>query len=126
MTDTINYTADLIITDGPSIECSGSFEAEAYEKIEALIPHGTVETTVKVQPSLLTKLQAIMIIADLYTNLTFEVDAYAVTYTLDGPLLLIGKGNIGALGATCNDLLFTNSDAVVDRNVTIMVARSAV
>jgi hypothetical protein len=85
-----------------------------------------VPTTVNIQPSLLTELQAIMIMAQRYEDLTFTVDEEAITKTLDGPLLLIGPGNIGMLGATVNNLIFTNADSTDDNMVTIQVACTAI
>lgn len=127
MTDVVSYSAVLSTISGTSlVSFSGEFDADAYDKIEAVIPHSSVETTVNVQPGGLTELQAMLIMSDNYGNLTFEVDAYEVTYTLNGPMLLVGSGNIGMLGATCNDLLFTNAHGSIDRNVTILVARTAI
>jgi len=116
----------LSIEDGPTIAVDDHFETEGYEKIEADIPEGSAPTTVNVQPSLLTELQAIIITAERYEDLTFTVDEEAVTKTLDGPLMLIGPGNIGNLGATVNDLIFTNADTEDSNMVTILVARTAI
>lgn len=126
MTDTTTYELGLSIAGGPSISADNHFEAEGYEKIEASIPGGSVATTVNVQPSLLTQLKAIMIIAESYEDLTFTVDEEAVTKTLDGPLVLIGPGNIAMLGATVNSLIFTNAHATIANMVTILVVRTAI
>ena len=126
MTDTLNWVMSMAFVGGPTISASDHVEAEAYEKIEAIIPEGSVPTTVNVQPSLLTELQAIIIIAERYEDLTFEVDSEGITKTLDGPLMLIGPGNIGNLGATVNDLIFANADADDSNMVTILVARTAI
>jgi hypothetical protein len=126
MTDRLNYSMGLSLEGGPTISADDHMDVEAFEKIEVAIPKSSVPTTVNVQPSLLTELKALIIISDVYTDLTFTVDAYQPVYTLDGPLMLVGKGNIGMLGATVNDLIFTNANGSTARNVTILVARDAV
>ena len=126
MTDQVTYRMELSVEDGPSIVLNDHFDAEGYDKIEAVIPKDSAVTTVNVQPSLLTQLQAIMIIAERYEDLTYTVDEGITPFTLDGPLLLVGPGNIGMLGITVNDLVFTNADALVDNMVTILVARTAI
>jgi hypothetical protein len=126
ITDVVTHAASLIVTGGPTVSATDHFDAEGFEKIEALIPMGSVATTVNIQPSALAQLQAIIMIAERYEDLTFEVDAEAVTKTLDGPLMLIGSGNIGMLGATVNDLIFTNANVTEDNMVTILVARTAI
>jgi hypothetical protein len=117
---------ELSVADGPSLLPNDHFDAEAYGKIEADIPEGSVATTVNVQPSLLTELQAILITAERYEDLTFTVDEGVVPITLSGPLLLIGPGNIGLLGASVLDLVFTNADTEEPNMVTILVARTAI
>jgi hypothetical protein len=91
----------LAVEGGPTIDADNHFDAEAYEKIEADIPKNSVATTVNVQPSALTELQAIIIKAERYADLTYTVDEGVTEKTLDGPLMLIGPENIGDhMGAT--------------------------
>jgi hypothetical protein len=111
---------------GPTVSTDNHFEAEAYEKIEADIPKDSVATTVEVQPGALTQLQAIIITAERYEKLTFTVDEEVTVHTLDGPLMLVGAGNIAMLGATLGNLVFTNTDTEDANMVTILVARTAI
>lgn len=126
MTDRLTYSMSVAAEGGPTISADDHIDVAAYDKIEAEIPKSSVVTTVDVQPSLLTELKALIIIADVYEDLTFTVDDVVKEFTLDGPLLLIGAGNIGMLGATVNALKFTNANATTARNVTILVARDAI
>lgn len=129
MTDVVTYRMELSVADGPSVAPDDHFDAESYTKIEATIPKNSVATTVNVQPSLLTELQAILITAESYEDLTFTVDEGIVPITLDGPLMLIGPGLIALLAGiagTLNDLVFTNANATVDNMVTILLARTAI
>lgn len=126
MTDVVNYSMSLAVAGGPALEASDHIDTEAFEKIEAEIPEGSVPTTLNVQPSLLTELKALIITADSYEDLTFKVDEVVTVRTLDGPLMLVGAGNIGLLGATVNDLIFTNANVTTAKNVTILVVRDAI
>jgi hypothetical protein len=58
MTDVVTYRMGLSVADGPSVAPDNHFDAESYTKIEATIPKNSVATTVNVQPSPLTELQA--------------------------------------------------------------------
>lgn len=126
MADMVTYRMELSVEDGPSLTPNDHFDSQGYDKIEVEIPKSSVPTTVNVQPSLLTELQAIMITADVYEDLTYTVDEGVTPMTLDGPLMLVGPGNIALLGATVNDITFTNANATTARNVTILVARTAI
>lgn len=127
MTDRVTYRMELSTEDGPRIETDNHFDAESYTKIEAVIPKNSVATRVNVQPSALTQIQAIKIVAQSYEDLTYTVDDVVTEKTLDGPLMLIGPENIGDhFGATCNDLIFTNADTTTDNMITILVARTAI
>lgn len=127
MSDIVTYRMELSAEGGPSMNPDGHFDAEGYEKIEAIIPKNSVATRVNVQPSDITQLHAIIVLAQSYEDLTYTVDEGLTEKTLDGPLMLIGPGNIADhFGATANDLIFTNADATTDNMVTILVARTAI
>lgn len=129
MTDVVTYRMELSIEDGPSVAPDDHFDAQSYTKIEANIPKNSVATTINVQPSPLTELQAILITAERYEDLTFVVDEGIVPVTLDGPLMLIGTGLIALLAGTpgtLNDLVFENASATADNMVTILLARTAI
>ena len=126
MTDVLTWGMSMAVAGGPALTASDHSDVEGYDKIEAEIPENSVATTLNVQPSLLTELKALIILADIYEDLTYTVDEGIVPMTLDGPLMLIGAGNIALLGATVNDIIFTNANATTARNITILVARDAI
>jgi len=122
---------DISIADGQTLDASDHFNAEGSDHIIVTIPPNSVETTVDVQPSLLEQIQAIFIRVNSpavggYASLTFKVDEIVTVRTLDGPLMLIGPGNIGLLGATINQLKFTNAHATIAKEVEIFIARTAI
>lgn len=125
ITDTVNYELGLNATGGPSLEAANHFEAEAYDKITITAVKNSVLATVNVQGGLNTKLKGLMIKSSAYDLLTFTVDADPTIFTLDGPLCLIGPGNLGMLGATINVLKFTNANVTVDKTIIIICARTA-
>lgn len=127
MADQINYAVSMAAEGGPTVEADDHFDAESFTKIEATIPKNSVATTVDLQPSEVAMLQAIIITATSYADLTYTVDEGVTVKTLDGPLMLVGAGNIeDHFGATCEKLVFTNANVTVDNPITILLARTAV
>jgi hypothetical protein len=100
-------------------------DIEAYDKIEVTVTKNSAPVTVEVQPGGAGDVEFIIITADVYANLSFEVDESGTDVTLDGPLMLTSPGLVALLGATCNEIVFTNTHVTIDRNVTILVGRTA-
>jgi hypothetical protein len=117
----------LSILGGPSLLGSAVFEAEADDYVdEVTVLKNSVVKTINLQPSLLAKLKALMITASNYSgDLSFTVDEGVTEYVLKAPLLLIGPEQIGLLGATLNELKFTNANATTDATVSVLVSRTA-
>ncbi len=132
MTDAIEYSARMAVVDGPTVETpalSSTFEAEAWEKIEFTIEKDSGPTSVILQPSPLEQVKGLIILSDVYADLTFTVDVEVTEHVLDGPLMLIGPGNVSLLGGvaqTLNILKFTNASLLLDANLTVLVARTAI
>lgn len=127
MTDTVTYELSLSAEGGQTVEAASHFESEAIDHVHALIPKNSVPTTVDIQPGDIELLQGIIIIADVYTDLTFTVDGGIVVFTLDGPIMAIGAGMIASIfGVTLNELVFTNANVTLDRNITVLVTRTAI
>jgi hypothetical protein len=116
----------FVVADGPNLSADGHFDTAAYEKIEEVIAKSSVPKEIEVQPSLLAQVSSLVIFSDRYVDLTFKVDEDNTVRTLDGPLMMVGKGLIAMLGATLNKLTFTNANALADANITILVARDPV
>jgi hypothetical protein len=94
--------------------------------IEVTIPHGSVETTVDVQPVTNSLVRGLIIVSDNYVALTYNVDSVVTVRTLDKPLICIGAGSLAFLGATFNKLKFTNAGITANANVRILVLRDAI
>jgi len=66
------------------------------------------------------------------SNLQQDNAAIATTVDLDetpilmsAPMVFIGAGSLGLLGATVNDLIFTNTNTETDAKVTILAVRDS-
>jgi len=122
MSEKISWSFKAQVTGGPSIPASDTLEVDAYDKIEAVIPAGG-SATVKVQPGD-TGVQLLLITADDYDNLTYEVDSSGTSIKLDSAHILIGEGAVGLLGPTQKDFEFSNA-GTADVTVDILVGRDA-
>ena len=121
MPKTITYNFTANVSGGPSITASNTIDVEAYDHIEVTVPPST-PTTVNVQPGSGGLL--LIITASTYSSVTYTVDSSSTVVTLDGPHILVGAGAIALLGATQNDLVFTNGGSE-DITVSILVGRDA-
>jgi hypothetical protein len=127
MADLVSYSMGLNITGGPTLVGSAVFEAEAEDYVdEVTILKNSVVKTINLQPSLLTELKALMITSSNYSGeVSFTVDEVATEFVLKAPMILIGPDQIELLGATLNELKFTNANATTNATVSILVARTA-
>jgi hypothetical protein len=121
MPEKINWSLNVQAVGGPKISASDVIEVDAYGKIEASIP-AEGSATVDVQPA--AGARFLLITADSYENLTYEVDAGGTTVTLDGTHVLIGSGAVALLGSTQNQFVFSNGGGE-DVTVHILVGRDA-
>lgn len=110
--------------DGLQVTVADNIDVEAVDKIEATVPKGSVATAVNLHP-LLVGVQFIAITATSYEDLTFVVGE-GTPVTLDRALVLMGEGLVALLGASTSVITFTNADALLDNEVSIMVGRDAI
>jgi len=124
ITDVVTYELSLSSSEGPELSAADHFDSEAVEKIEVVAPKNSVPINVNVA---LMGITSLFITASDYSgDLSFSVNELGAPITLNGPLMLIGEGALALLAIGITDLVFTNADATVDANVTIMVTRDAV
>lgn len=131
MATTLKATLRVDIDGASSLSATHTIGAEAYDRIDVTVPTGSPNTaTVEVQPGSAGQVQLLLITASAYPDdgsgthqLTYEVDSSGSSIDLDAPLLVVGTGAVGQLGAV-NEIVFTNaSDDPVD--VSILVGRTA-
>lgn len=131
MPTTLQAILRVEVTGAGTESATHTLDAEAYDKIHVTVPTGSPGTaTVEVQPGGAGQAQLLLITANSYpldgtgaAELTYEVDGSGTAVALDAPLLLVGSGALGLLGAV-NTIVFSNaSDA--DISVTLLVGRDA-
>jgi hypothetical protein len=120
MSQTISWSFQAQVSNGPSASASGKMTVDAYDALTATVPAGG-NVTVAVQPG--DGCQLLVITAGEYAGISYTVDGGSAI-TLDGAHALIGSGAATLLGATQNSFAFTNAGAA-DVNVSILVGRNA-
>jgi hypothetical protein len=128
MPTTLKAILRVEIAGASTSSATHTIEAEAYDKIEVLVPNGD-SATVQVQPGGAGQVQLLLVTASAYPDdgagtvqLTYAVDGGSAI-DFDAPLLLVGAGAVGLLGDV-NEIVFTN-DSTADIDVSILVGRDA-
>jgi hypothetical protein len=126
MAETINWSVTFDAVLGPSIAASGTQTLSAYDKISIPLDAAAADIDVDVQPSATAgDVQLLVITSSSYeAEVTFSADAGTTEFTLDGPVVLIGAGGVGLLGAPPQTLRFANPDTE-PVGIDILVGRQA-
>lgn len=127
----INWTTNVQVREGPRLTIAQTLKVDAYDKIDIVVPGGTVATpgtaSVSVQPGTAAQVKFLIISASRYSDqLTYSVSGGASDIALDAPQTLAGAGIIGLLNADPQQLDFANplgEDQPV--SVMILVGRNA-
>ncbi len=120
---TINCTLKADVVGGNSTAATHQITPEAYDVLAVDVTAGGTET-VEVQPGAAGQVQLLLITSDYYgTDQTYEVDGSGTSIALDAPLLLVGTGAAGLLGAI-NEIAFT-APAGQDVAIQVVVGRNA-
>lgn len=120
----VSYSVGAEVEDGPTILSATVLEeATAYGYIEAEVPKEDGRV-VEVHSGDAGDVLLFFMYADHYDGLSYTVDGGG-SIDFDGPLMLVGAGCVVLLGATCNELTFTNASVTYDSLVKIFVARVA-
>jgi hypothetical protein len=122
----IQWSINVQVAQGPKVVLAGDMKVDAYDKIEVLIPDGSSDIDVDIQPGGANKVQFMLISSDHYgTALTYQVNATGDIIALDKAQMFTGDGNVSLLGAPPSSLRFDNSLGK-DATVEILVGRKAV
>lgn len=132
MPETINWSFSVGAVDGPRVSGSDAFEVDAYDKVSVVLP---AAADVPVQPATdAGKVHLLVIRASAYdAAIEVSVDdtstnpTVTTTFSLDGPLVLIGSGAVKLLldsSSAPHTLKFTNGTGA-DVTVDILVGRDA-
>jgi len=130
MSQSIQWSVNIQVADGPQDLFTQVISVEAYDRIDVTVPAkagstaGTV--TVKLQPGGAGSVLFLSAITDLYdTNLTYQLDTGG-TINFDSPVCIAGAGLVGAVsnGVGAKELVLTNNRAT-PAVVKILVGRKA-
>jgi len=131
MPETISWSVDVTVTNGPSVTESATLDVDAYDVITLTVPGAAATSTdttrATVQPSADTALELLLIRAHPYNELlTYTVVDGSADVVLDAPQLYVGQG-VTALGGTAPLRLdFKNGMGVGnDAEITILAGRDA-
>ena len=128
MSQTIVLTASLEIAAGPKLSLNRSIVVDAYDFIDVVIPAGTTDKEIALQPSKTTEIRVLAVTSDWYgTTLSYKVTTTA--FTLEEPLVLTGKGALGLMGTDSpTSLKISNTTTGVnarDARIQILIGRKA-
>ena len=124
MTETVNWSINVNIAQGPDITVASKLDLDAYDKIAVVIANGETKE-VEVQPGDTDEVKLLLITSDVYGDaLTYELGGDTVK--LDEAQLLVGSGGVGLLPAAPKMLKFSNGlGPDNDAKVQILVGRAA-
>ena len=119
----IPYSLGAVITGGQTASVSGELDVGAIDVLRADVAKdaGTAELDLTAED--IATIEFVSIKSDNYADLAFTIDGGS-PIALDGPLMLVGAGQVGLLGATLATIEFTNSDTVTAANVEVCIGRS--
>ena len=129
MAEQITWLLNVQVAEGPKASASNSLQVEAYDKIDVTVPAKAANpgaATVDVQPGGAAQVKFLLVTSSVYdANLTYKVDG-GPSIALDAPLVLLGAGAVGLLGATQKQFVFSNAIASSKAaQINILVGRDA-
>lgn len=119
---TIQFTMTVTTSAGARLGRTGSIEVGAIDVFHAVAPaDGAVELDLTVED--ISTIEFVSIESDNYEDLTFTVgDGSPVAIV--GPVMLVGAGQVGLLGAALATIEFANADTEADANIRMTIGRS--
>jgi hypothetical protein len=133
MSQSLSWSLDVAVINGPQFSQSQAATFDAYDKIDVVVPAAGAgnnpppgAATVEVQPGGAGQVQFLLLTSSVYDPLlTFKVDGGAAV-KFDAPLLLAGAGAVALLGATQKQFAFSNAlSPATAVTVSILVGRKA-
>jgi hypothetical protein len=124
----LKATLRVEVPGAGTVAATQKVEVEAYDRIAVALPgktNGATPVQVDVQPGGAGQVKLLLITANAYEDVTYEVDGSGTSVTLDAPQLLVGTGAVGLLLGPVNTIEFTN-DGTQEVKVEILVGRDAI
>lgn len=123
MPETVIWSYAVRAESGPAVSQSDRLAADAYEKINLILAPAATQA-VTIGPDGWPAIRALIVTgSDLSGAITLTPDGGAAM-PLNGPLLLLGAGPVGLLGAGTATVAIENTGGA-EQTVDIFVARDA-
>jgi hypothetical protein len=123
----IRYQLTVQVPDGPRKVVADVVTVETYAVfavvLEADPDPGATQTLDLLSAAAAANVTFVMITADVYDALTYEIAGSGTPRALDGPHLLIGRGVVSQLDAPLTAVTLTNTDTAAPRAVEILIGR---
>jgi hypothetical protein len=126
MAETINWSVTFDAVLGPRVSAAGSQVVDAYDKLSLQLDANAVDVDFDLQPSGNGgDVDLLVLRSSAYdADVTFSADGGTSTFTLNGPVVLIGSGSVALLADPPQALRLSNPSAnPVD--IDILVGRQA-
>ena len=117
----------VVVPNGPKALIKTTITVEAYDRVDVLLPAGSDKLEIEAPPGSADTTLFLLIGSDWYgPELSYQLDSGAgVSFVLDAPLLLAGKGAVSFYySQKPKKLLFKNTKDK-DANIPILVGRDA-
>jgi hypothetical protein len=127
MPETIVLTINADVAAGPKLKETRTLSIDAYDKISVIVPNGTSDLDVELQPGAAGSIQLLVVKSNVYgEDLSYTVNADTTEHVLDQPHVLVGTGSVGLYGEEPTKLVFDNAlGDGADAQVQILVGRDA-
>lgn len=124
VSETMRWSFSVGVDHGPNLKGSDSIDVGAYDKVSSVLESGATDIDVQVQPATAAgKVHILVLQASSYDeDLTFSADGGTTSFSLLGPLVLIGNGAVELLADAPQALRFSNATALAV-TVDILVGR---
>lgn len=119
----IPYSMGAVITGGQTMSVSGEISVGAHEEFRATAVKSGGTAELDLTAEAIATITFVSMKADNYENLAFQVGE-GTPVVFDGPIMLVGAGQVALLGAALAAITFTNSDTEADANIEVCIGRS--
>lgn len=120
----ISHSMSVAVPQGPSMSKAGTVSVGAFDTFRATAVKNGGLAELDLVAELAATITFVSMKADNYESLTFKVGELGDVITFDGPIMLVGAGQVALLGAALDTILFTNADTEADANIDVCIGRS--
>lgn len=119
----VQYLFRTFVYGGPDFRVTDEISVGAHDVFRATVPKGGGTIILDTAAETIGTVTFVSIVSDNYTNLAFQVGE-GDSIVFDGPLVLVGAGQVALLGAALASITFTNTDTESDANVEVCIGQS--